>query len=40
VTVIALVSAPWNLLAMVMGLSGAAAMFLVVGLFGERLAGD
>jgi hypothetical protein len=30
--VVALVSAPWNLVAMVMGLSGAAAMFLVAGL--------
>jgi hypothetical protein len=40
VTVIALVSAPWSLVAMVMGLAGAAAMFLVVGLFGERLAED
>ena len=32
-TVVALVSAPWNLVALVMGLSGAAAMFIVAGLY-------
>jgi hypothetical protein len=39
-TVVALESAPWDLVAMVMGLAGAAAIFLVAGLLGERLTGD